>query len=122
VEPELDVNGETDDVPFAAVPTRGRGQIIELRGALLSKKQEQRRWNRILNTRTRPWAKDELMHIDGIPCPYRIIPAYGTVIYLPGGRAILLRDAWYKRKHIELPRVLRLDDIYTTPPNRRNEK
>jgi hypothetical protein len=116
-----DTNDENEDVPFEAVPTRGRGEIVDLRGLVLSKRQESARWKRILRTKTRPWRDDEFFRVEGIPCVYRLLAPVGTVIHLPGGRSLFIRDAWVKRLHLEEPRTLRVDDIYNQPPATRKD-
>ena len=118
-QPEVDPLDD-EGLPFNAVPNRGRGEL--LRSDTRSRRQEAARWRQILNSRTRPWEPDEFIYLDGIPCVYRILPAYGTVVALPGGSQKFLRDMWIARKHIQGPWTIRLDDVYTTPPNRRNEK
>jgi len=106
---------DDEDLPFNGVPNRGRLPRSDTR----TRRQESAQWRRVLASRTRPWEPDEFIYLDGIPCVYQILPTYGTIVVLPGGRQLILRDAWIARRHIQGPWTVRLDDIYS---NRGDEK
>jgi hypothetical protein len=116
VHPLLDEN-----LPFEGVPNSGRGAWIPLKQRYVNRR-ERNAWNKLLDQRTRPWTLGEFFWINGIPYVYTIIPRYGTIIHLPGGKSKIVRDLWVKREHMQAPQTVRLDDIYHTPaPHLLNE-
>jgi len=103
-----------EPVPFASVPTTGRG--VKLKGELQpewEKKQLSRAEERHLEKKTRPWSDDEYIYLDGVPHCYTPNREIGTVVHIRGRGSVLLRDLYVRNVRISGPFKLRLDDLYS---------
>ena len=100
-----DLDDELD--PFAGVRTSGKQVGVEGKIAPIGKPRYRS------HTRTRPWEEAEYMFVGGQKVCYSVERDIGTVVHFPGGRSMLLRDAWLRHnRDVRPPFTQRLDDVY----------